>query len=108
MDSCLICCEDFNQSIHKQVSCPWCQFVACRSCCQTYILDQNETVCMNKSKKPDGSFICQKKWSRKFSTDINNYPAMINRHGPGTTFVIRKITKIVLFGDLIFGPDPAG
>jgi len=69
MDSCLICCEDFNQSIHKQVSCPWCQFVACRSCCQTYILDQNETVCMNKSKKPDGSFICQKNWSRKFVTD---------------------------------------
>jgi len=69
MESCLICCEDFNQSNHKQVSCPWCQFAACRSCCQTYILDQDETVCMNKAKKPDGTFICQKVWTRKFVTD---------------------------------------
>lgn len=72
MESCLICCEDLNQSNHKQVSCPWCQFAACRSCCQTYILDQDETVCMNKGKKPDGSYICQKVWNRKFVTD--NFP----------------------------------
>jgi len=72
MESCLICCEDFNQSNHKQVSCPWCQFAACRSCCQTYILDQDETVCMNKGKKPDDSYICQKVWTRKFVTD--NFP----------------------------------
>ena len=72
MESCLICCEDFNQSNHKEVSCQWCQFAACRSCCQTYILDQDETVCMNKNKKPDGSFICQKVWTRKFVTD--NFP----------------------------------
>jgi len=69
MEMCLICCEDFNQSNHKLVSCPWCQFAACRSCCQTYILDQDETVCMNKGKKPDGTFICQKVWTRKFVTD---------------------------------------
>lgn len=72
MESCLICCEDLNQSNHKLVSCPWCQFTACRSCCQTYILDQDETVCMNKSKKSDGSYICQKVWNRKFVTD--NFP----------------------------------
>lgn len=72
MESCLICCEDLNQSNHKLVSCPWCQFTACRSCCQTYILDQDETVCMNKGKKPDGSYMCQKVWNRKFVTD--NFP----------------------------------
>ena len=72
MESCLICCEDFNQSNHKEVSCQWCQFAACRSCCQTYILDQDETVCMNKNKNPDGTFVCQKVWTRKFVTD--NFP----------------------------------
>jgi hypothetical protein len=67
--SCLVCCEDFNQSKNCKVSCPWCDFSACRSCCQTYILDQEASVCMNKSKKSDGSYICQKEWSRKFITD---------------------------------------
>ena len=70
--SCLICCEDFNQSNHKEVSCPWCQFAACRSCCQTYILDQDESVCMNKNKNQDGTLMCQKIWTRKFVTD--NFP----------------------------------
>ena len=79
---CLICCEDFNQSNHKEVSCQWCQFTACRSCCQTYILDQDESICMNKSKNPDGSFICQKIWTRKFVTD-NFHKKWINNEWKG-------------------------
>lgn len=69
MDSCLICAEDFNSSNHSLVSCPYCSFSACRSCCQTYILDQEANVCMNMQKKNDGSFVCRKTWSRKFMVD---------------------------------------
>ena len=71
-DSCLICTEDFNDSKHAIVSCSYCQFAACRTCCQHYILDQEASVCMNKTKKSDGTYICQKEWSRKFVTD--NFP----------------------------------
>jgi hypothetical protein len=69
---CLICTEDFNQSKHTKVSCPSCSFAACRTCCQHYILDQEASVCMNKGKKPDDSYICQKEWSRQFVTA--NFP----------------------------------
>lgn len=72
MESCNICCEDFNLSDNKEVSCQWCQFTACRSCCQTYILDQQKTVCMNNNKNQDGRPICQKIWTRKFVTE--NFP----------------------------------
>ena len=69
MEQCLICCEDYDKSNHASVSCPWCQFSACRTCCQTYILDQDATICMNRGKNPNGSYICQKNWTRKFVTD---------------------------------------
>lgn len=72
MSSCLICCEDFNLYKHCKISCPSCSFSACRSCCQTYILSNSQTICMNRTKNSDGTFICQKPWSRKFVTD--NFP----------------------------------
>ena len=82
---CLICAEDFNISTRKKINCPSCSFAACRTCCQRYILDQEATVCMNKGKKPDGSYICQKEWSRKFVTDnfsntwVNNQWKQMNQ-----------------------------
>lgn len=69
MDSCLICAEDFNASTHSEVNCPYCSFSACRTCCQTYILDQESNVCMNMEKKSDGTFVCRKTWPRKFVVD---------------------------------------
>ena len=56
--SCLVCCENYNQSRNFKVSCPHCQFSACRSCCQTYILDQTVAKCMDNN--------CDKEWTRKF------------------------------------------
>ena len=86
MDSeCLICAEAFNHTKHTKVSCPSCSFAACRTCCQHYILDQDASVCMNKGKNPDGSYICQKEWSRKFVTDhfprtwVNNQWKQMNQ-----------------------------
>jgi len=56
--SCNICCDDYNKSTHNQVSCPYCDFEVCRSCCETYISTESIPKCM----KPD----CAKEWSRKF------------------------------------------
>lgn len=59
--SCNICCDNFNQSRNCEVKCAHCQFSACRSCCQTYILDQTVAKCMNNN--------CEKEWTRKFLVD---------------------------------------
>ena len=65
---CYICCNAYNEKKHSKVSCPYCEFTACRVCCETYILDKEQTTCMNPEKK-NGEFICQKEWTRKFITD---------------------------------------
>jgi hypothetical protein len=56
--SCAICCENNNCSTHKPIACDYCQFEACRECCQTYLLSENTAKCMNTA--------CGKEWSRKF------------------------------------------
>jgi len=39
----------------------YCNFPACRSCCQTFILNENTHKCMNTA--------CEKEWTRKFIVD---------------------------------------
>lgn len=73
MNVCLICSEDFNTSNHSCISCPYCSFEACQTCCQKYILDQRSNVCMNVNKNSDDSNVCRKQWSRKFMVD--NFPS---------------------------------
>ena len=58
---CNICCECINNTTHKLVSCMYCEFEACRSCCQTYILNESIAKCMNSA--------CGREWSRKFISD---------------------------------------
>ena len=55
---CSICAENYNLSTRKRISCDYCQFEACRKCCETYILNNNESKCMNTQ--------CGKIWTRKF------------------------------------------
>ena len=61
--SCIICCEKFNVSRNIPVACLHCQFTACRTCCQTYIVDQTKAKCMNND--------CAIEWNRKFL--MNNF-----------------------------------
>lgn len=61
MMSCLICCDDYNKSTKCEVICIYCNFAACRSCCQKYILDQRIAKCMNNN--------CDKEWTRRFLKD---------------------------------------
>ena len=56
--SCNICCDTYNKSTRSKVSCPYCDFEVCRTCCETYILSESVPKCMQPS--------CAKEWSRKF------------------------------------------
>ena len=56
--SCLICTESYNKSSHKKIICQYCTFEACRTCCRTYILQNQVSKCMDNS--------CNKEWTRKF------------------------------------------
>ena len=58
IQTCSICVEKVNRSTHSLIKCLFCGFEACKSCCQTYILDQTQAKCMNSS--------CCKEWPRKF------------------------------------------
>ena len=70
--SCVICCDTFNRSNHKPISCLYCAFEACCTCCQTYLVNESVSKCMNPNKKEDGSPLCGKEWPRKFLVD--NFP----------------------------------
>ncbi len=59
--SCSICVENYNNSTRKQVDCFYCDYSACRSCCETYILNEAKPCCMNTE--------CNKEWTRKFIVD---------------------------------------
>lgn len=59
--TCNICVEKFNKSTNIPVQCMYCQFEACRTCCEKYILDLPLPKCMNVS--------CNKEWTRKFISE---------------------------------------
>ena len=60
--SCLICDEKFNKTTHTSVQCQYCEFSACRKCCETYILDKTVAICMNNG--------CKKEWTRKYMKSV--------------------------------------
>ena len=41
---CVICDDKLNQTVRKPVCCPYCEFTACRTCCETYIVGLLETT----------------------------------------------------------------
>ena len=57
MDECSVCCEQFNKLRHKKVVCLHCEYTACKSCCQTYLLStETDPHCMK----------CKIIWNREF------------------------------------------
>lgn len=58
LNECNICVEPFNKRNRMIVKCPYCEYAACRTCCQTYILNETAPRCMN----PD----CGKEWTLHF------------------------------------------
>lgn len=57
-ESCNICCDNYNKSSREKICCGSCDYPACRTCCETYILSETIPKCMNN--------VCGKEWSRKF------------------------------------------
>lgn len=60
---CSICCEKFNKSTRLKVECKGCdEESACRTCCQTYILNSvhQEPCCM----------FCKTPWEREFMNEF--------------------------------------
>ena len=56
-ENCCICDEKINKTNHSLIHCPYCSFEACRSCCETFVLDKTTAICMNTN--------CGKEWTRK-------------------------------------------
>ena len=58
--NCDICTEKFNRSTRIKVKCEYCEFIACRTCFETYLLSQSTPHCMCSKEQ------CGKVWTRKF------------------------------------------
>ena len=56
--SCNICCDTYNVSSRAKINCDYCNYDACRSCCEFYVLSEALPKCLNDK--------CSKEWSRKF------------------------------------------
>jgi len=57
-ETCTICAENLNHSNHKVIRCQFCEFEACRTCCQTFLCGVVEPRCMGSA--------CNKRWTQKF------------------------------------------
>jgi len=59
MDTCCpICCDKFNKTRNKKVTCPFCNFESCKTCTQTYLLSNIENVhCMKCKHEFDRIFV---------------------------------------------------
>jgi hypothetical protein len=68
--TCIICAENYNNSFHKPIKCEYCDFEACKKCCQTYLINENDPKCMSNE--------CNRQWTHQFisnhfsKTFINN------------------------------------
>lgn len=64
---CQICDYKVNKTVRRPVKCPYCEFEACRTCCETYILGETIVKCMNVS--------CGREWTRQHisSTFTSNF-----------------------------------
>lgn len=55
---CEICTEKYNKSNRLPVKCSYCQYSACRKCCETWLLNETNARCLNAR--------CGKEWTRQF------------------------------------------
>lgn len=70
--SCDICTENYNRSTRSAVKCSFCEYTACRSCCEIWILDNNTPRCLNNK--------CAKEWSRKFLVENFTKRFMVTKY----------------------------
>jgi hypothetical protein len=59
--SCDICAYTFTSYMREPIKCEYCEFVACKACCMTFVLSTNVPGCMNSE--------CKGEWSKQFISD---------------------------------------
>lgn len=69
---CEICVERYNKSNRLPVVCPYCQYSSCRKCCETWLLNETNTRCLNSS--------CGKEWSRQYVATTFTKTFMCNEY----------------------------
>ena len=58
MSTCTVCCDKYNKTCRKKVTCPYCEYDACKTCIQTYLLSTTEEPhCMKCKHEHDREFI---------------------------------------------------
>ena len=60
---CVICDEKGNKTTRAPIKCEYCDYTACKNCCETYIVGIGVPKCMESK--------CGKEWTRKFM--VNNF-----------------------------------
>ena len=77
MTECPICCEKYNNSTKKNITCPYdnCEFTACKSCIRTYLLNTSaDPNCMNCKKPFNDEFLVKKKNPLELPPDFDQLP----------------------------------
>ena len=61
MEECIICAEKITSQKRKNIKCEYCDFSACKTCFEKYLLTENKPTCMNNE--------CTREWTPKFIAD---------------------------------------
>jgi len=56
IEECQICADKYNNSNRKEIKCLFCNYSSCRNCYEQYLLQSNDSICMN----------CKAIWNREF------------------------------------------
>lgn len=70
--TCNICTEKFNKTNHLLISCAYCKFESCRTCCKTYLLNETVPKCMNNE--------CNQEWTRAFMNSVFTQTFLVNEY----------------------------
>jgi len=76
LETCFICCEEFNSSKREKIKCinQECQFLMCKNCCRTYLLDSsNNPHCMNCKIQWSDDFIINQLNRNFWNKDLKNH-----------------------------------
>lgn len=74
---CSVCCEKYSNSTTSKrykVTCNYCNYTACRSCVQRYIVESpNDPKCMSCNKEWNHEFLCSSLQKTFMNKDYPNY-----------------------------------
>ena len=69
---CEVCVEKYNKSNRLPIACQYCEYSACRKCCETWLLNETNARCINAQ--------CGKEWTRQFVASTFTKSFMCNEY----------------------------